>query len=326
MMRRRRLVMAGSGVFCLPRWSVAQPAERVWRIGWIGSVDSIREPYSIAFVQRLQELGFVEGRNLKIDYRHAGGKVDRLPEVAADLMRQKPDLLFGGGAESTLIAMKAAGGDVPMVIVATDYDPVATGHVTNLARPGGRITGVTPLQSVLPAKRLELFREMLPAARKVAVFSTMGSQGQLHVTQNAALQLGLTLHVIEFKREPFDYEAAFAEVLRANANGLVVLGSALFVPARRKIVDLAAKSRLPSMFHQSQWVDLGGLVSYGFSFTDMYRRSADQVAAILRGTKAGDIPMEQGSRFELVINLQTARKLGLVLPPTMLLRADRVIE
>lgn len=326
MTSRRSVCLAGVGMVMLSRRVGAQQADRVWRIGWIGIIDSIREPYSQAFVQRLQELGFVDGRNLKIEYRHAGGRLERMPEIAGELARLKPDVYFASGAEATLIALKAASRDIPIVVVATDFDPVATGHVTNLARPGGRITGVTPLQAVLPAKRLELLRELLPSTRKVAVFTTAGTVGQLEVTQDAARRLKLALHVVEFKREPFDYDAAFADAVRAKSDALMVLGSALFVPARRRIPELALKAKLPTMFHQAQWADVGGLASYGFSFSDMYRRAADQVAAVLRGAKVGDIPMEQGSKFELVLNLVTARALGLTVPQSIMLRADRVIE
>ena len=326
MKQRRAALTSALVLLALPRWTAAQQPERIWRMAWLGVIDATKEPYSQAFVRRLQELGFADGRNLKIDFRHAAGKLERLPELAVELERSKPDLYFTGAAEAALKALKATRGDTPIVIVAADFDPVATGHVTNLARPGGRITGVTPLQSVLPAKRLELLKELLPSARKVAVLTNAGTVGQLEVTQEAARRLGVTLQVIEFKREPFDYEAAFAEIARARSDALFVLGSSLFVPARRLIPELATKAKLPSMFHQGQWADSGGLASYGFSFVDMYRRAAEQVASILRGAKAGDIPMEQGSKFELVINLQTARNLGLVLPPSMLLRADRVIE
>ena len=321
---RRSVILAGVGGMLLPSQVLAQ--DRVWRIGWLGSVDSFKEPYSQAFVQRLRELGFVDGRNLKIDYRHGDGKLERLPAAASELQRLKPDVYFGGGIEANLLALEVVSPDTPIVIAATDYDPVATGHVTNLARPGGRITGVTLLQSVLPAKRLELLRELLPAVRRVAVFTTSGTAGQLEVTQEAARRLGLALHVIEFRREPFDYESAFADAQRAKSEALMVLGSGLFVPARRRIPELATKAKLPTMFHQAQWAEVGGLASYGFSFSDMYKRAAVQVAAIVRGAKAGDIPMEQGSKFELVINLRTAKALGLTVPQSIMVRADRVVE
>ncbi|MGH8704982.1 MAG: ABC transporter substrate-binding protein [Burkholderiales bacterium] len=225
-----------------------------------------------------------------------------------------------------MVALKQAGRDTPIVFVAVDFDPVATGHVTSLARPGGRITGVTALQSQLPAKRLELLKELLPGARKVAVFANDQTAGQLAVAQDAARRLGLALHVVDFKRPPFDYEGGFADAVRAKADAPLVLGSALWVPARRKIPELAMKARLPTVFHHSQWAEVGGLMSYGFSFPEMWRRGAEMVAKILRGVKAGDIPMEQPTVYELAINMKTAKALGIAITPSIQLRADRVIE
>ena len=326
MTTRRELLLVTGALLAAPRWAWAQPAERTFRIGWLGPIDDRNEPHGLAFVQRLRELGFVQGRNLGIEHRHADGRSERLPELAAELARLNCDLFFATGSEGPLIAMKQASRDTPIVIVAFDYDPVATGHVANLARPGGRITGITPLQSVLPAKRLELLKELLPAARKVAVFATAGTTGQLEVTQDAARRIGIALHVVDFKGAPFDYEAGFADAVRAKPDALLALASALFVPGRRTIPELALKHRLPSMFGQSQWADAGGLLSYGFSFPDLSRRAAEQSAAILRGAKAGDIPMEQGVKFEFTVNMKTAKALDIKVPQSILLRADRVIE
>jgi putative ABC transport system substrate-binding protein len=216
--------------------------------------------------------------------------------------------------------------DTPIVFVAVGFDPVATGDVASLARPGGRVTGVTALQSLLPAKRLELLKELLPGVSKVAVFANEQTSSQLSLVQGTARRLGLPLHVVDFKRPPFDYEAGIAEAVRAKVDALFVLGSALWVPARRKIPELALKVRLPSVFHHSQWAEAGGLMSYGFNFPWMYRRGADMVANILRGAKVGDIPMEQPTTFELAINLRTAKSLGITIPQSLMLRADKVIE
>ena len=324
--RRQFLIATCAGALTVLRWAWAQPTERTFRIGWIDPINAINEPYSQAFVQRLHELGFVQGHNLVIEHRPADGRSERLPELAAELARQNCDLFFATGSEAPLIAMKQASRDTPIVIVALDYDPVATGHVTNLARPGGRITGITPLQSVLPAKRLELLKELLPAARKVAVFATAGTKGQLEVTQDAARRMGIALHVVDFKSPPFDYGAGFADAVRVKSDALLALASALFVPGRLKIPELALQHRLPSMFNQSQWAESGGLLSYGFNFSEMFRRAADQTAAILRGAKAADTPMEQGVKFEFTINMKTAKALGVKIPQSLLIRADRVIE
>ena len=324
--RRQFLIAIGAGALAVPRWAWAQAAERTYRIGWLQSINDINDPYSQAFVQRLRELGLVEGRNLVIEFRHADGRPERLRDLAVDLARENCDLFFGGGSEAQLIAMRQASRDTPIVFVAVDFDPVATGHLSSLARPDGRITGITALQSNLPAKRLELLKELLPGARKVAVFANAATTGQLAVVQDAAPRIGMTLHVVDFKSPPFDYEAGFADAVRAKADALFVLGSALWVPARRKIPELALKHRLPTMFHHSQWAESGGLLSYGFNFSELWRRAAEQTAAILRGAKAADTPMEQGSKFEFTTNMKTAKALGLTIPKSVLLRADGVIE
>lgn len=210
--------------------------------------------------------------------------------------------------------------------MAVDFDPITTGHIVSAARPGGQITGITAVQSVLPGKRLELLKELLPNTRKAAVFANDQTVGQLAVSRDAATRLGLALHVIQFKQPPFDYEAAFAEAVRAGVDALFVLGSGLFVPARRRIPELALKARLPSVFHHSQWVEAGGLMSYGFNFPRMWRSGADMVAKIVGGAKAGDIPMEQPTTYELAINMRTAKALGVRIPESIRVRVDRVIE
>jgi putative ABC transport system substrate-binding protein len=246
--------------------------------------------------------------------------------MAAELAKLNCDVFFGGGAEANLVALLNASRDTPIVWIAVDFDPVATGDVASLARPGGRVTGVTALQSTLPAKRLELLKEMLPGATKVAVLTNDESAAQLVLTQGTARRLGIAIHVVDLKRPPFDYEAGFADAVRAKAQALVVLGSGLWVPARRRIHELALKARLPAIFHQSLWVETGGLISYGFNFPTMYRRGADMVAHILRGAKVGEIPMEQPTAYELAVNLKTARALGIKVPESILIRADRVVE
>ena len=327
MKRREFVALVGGAIIARPWRASAQEAGRSYRVGWLGSTPaSFTEPYSLGFVERLGELGFVEGSNLSIEKRQADSKLEKLPALAAELAKLKCDVFFGGGVGATLAALAAAGGDTPIVYVSVDFDPVATGDVATLARPGGRVTGVTALESVLPAKRLELLREMLPGVSKVAVFANDQTSEQLSLVQGTARRLGLQLHVVDFKRPPFDYEAGFAEAVRAKADALFVLGSGLWVPARHKIPELALKARLPTVLHQSQWAEAGGLMSYGFNFLWMWRRGADMVATVLRGAKAGDIPMEQPTTFELVINLQTAKALGITIPQSLTLRADRVIE
>jgi putative ABC transport system substrate-binding protein len=327
MISRRALLRAiGAGALALPRIASAQTEVRRVRVGWISVSNSFEEPYGVAFVRRLAELGFVEGRNLTLERLHAESRLERLPALSTQLGKLKCDAYFGGGAEANLAALVQADPQTPIVFVAVDFDPVTTGDVANLARPGGRVTGVTALQSTLPAKRLELLKEALPGMRKAAVFTNEQTAAQLALVQGTARRLGLPIHVVDFKRPPFDYEARFADAKRAGADALVVLGSGLWVPARRLIPELALKAGLPSIFHQSQWADAGGLISYGFNFSTMWRRGADMVAAVLRGARAGEIPMEQPTDYELVFNLTTARALRVTIPQSLLVRADRLIE
>ena len=324
--RRKLLLTLGAGALVAPRWAWSQSAGRSYRLGWISVFNTFKEPYSLAFVNRLAELGFVEGRNLSIERLHGEGKLDRMPALSAELGKLKCDAYFGGGAEVNLATLSQASRQTPIVFVAVDFDPVATGDVASLARPGGRVTGVTALQSELPAKRLELLKELLPGMGKVAVFANEQTAAQLALVQGTARRMGLALHLVDFKRPPFDYEAGFADALRAKADALFVLGSGLWVPARRLIPELALKARLPTLFHQAQWIEAGGLMSYGVNFPWMWRRGAEMVANILRGAKPGDIPMEQPTTYELAFNLKTAKALGITIPQSLLVRADRVIE
>lgn len=323
----RRTLLTLTAALAVPQWVRGQADQRVHRVGWLSTTKVQQtEPYGLAFVRRLRELGFVDGRNLTIEYRHADANIEMLPSAAAELARLNVDIFFGAGPEASLVALKQIGGDRPIVFVAIDFDPIATGHVVNPARPGGRLTGVTAVQSVLPGKRLELVKELLPATRKVAVLGNDQTTGQLAVVEEAAKRLALELHVIQFKRVPFDYEGAIADALRAKSEVLFVLGSALFVPARRLIPQLALKARLPSVFHHAQWVEVGGLMSYGFSFPQLWRSAADMVVKIMRGAKAGDIPMEQPTTYELAVNARTAKALGIRIPESIRIRVDRVID
>ena len=241
----RRAFVAGSATLVTARWAGAQTTGRTYRLGWLATVDIFHEPYSEAFVRRLGQLGFLEGKNLSIVFRQAAGRVERLPALAGELVKLNCDALFAGGLEASLVALKRASRHTPIVFVAVDFDPVATGHVASLARPGDLVTGITAVQSILPGKRLELLKELIPDSRKVAVFTNDQTGGQLAVAQDAARRLGLTLHVIEFKRQPFDYGAGVLDATRVNADALFVLGSGLFVEGRRKIPELALKAKLP---------------------------------------------------------------------------------
>ena len=305
----------------------SQAPGRSYRVGWVSASDAFKEePYNQAFVQRLAELGFIEGRNLVIERRHYETKLEKIAALSAELGKLKCDAFFGGGGEASLAALTQANRQTPIVFVAVDFDPIATGDVLSLARPGGRVTGVSAIQSELPAKRIELFKELLPAMRKLAVFTNEQTVTQLTLVQGTARRLGLELHIVDFKRPPFNYEAGFADATRAGADALLVLGSGLWVPGRRLICELALKARLPTAFHQAQWVGTGGLMSYGFDFPKMWRRGAEMVAKVLNGAKVNDIPMEQPTVFELAFNKTTAKVLDIKIPHALLLRADRIIE
>ena len=325
--RRNLLLGVAAAVLVGPRGARAQPAGGKYRVCRISiSAESYNEPYSIAFEKRLAELGFADGRNLIIERRHGDTRLERMPAVAAELGKLKCDVYFGGGGEINLETLTQASPGTPIVFVAVDFDPLVTGDIASLARPGGRITGVTALQSELPAKRLELLKELLPKISKVAVLANEQTNAQLLPVQGTARRLGIALHVVDLKRPPFDFNAGFADIARAKADALFVLGSGLWVPFRKQIPELALKAKLPSVFHQAQWVEVGGLMSYGFNFSAMWRRAADMVADILRGAKPGNIPMEQPKVFELVFNRKTAKALGMEIPGSLLVRADRVIE
>jgi putative ABC transport system substrate-binding protein len=323
---RRDFLRALGAALALPRPALAQPPGRSYRLGWLSSGARRTEPYNVAFAERLRELGFVEGQNLAIEFRSAEGQAQRVPEVAAELARQPCDVLFAPGPEGNLAALKQASPGTPIVVLAADYDPVARGHVASLARPGGRITGVTMQQTELPLKRLEIVTELLPKVSRLAVLADRSTTDQLRVARTGARQLGLDLHVHEFDRAPYDYDGAFAGFVRAKAEALLALTTAFFVPARRQIAELALKHRLPSMFNNDLWVEAGGLLSYGPNFIQAYRRIAEMIGMILNGARPADMPVEQPTAFDMALNLRTARTLRLTIPASIRLRADRVIE
>lgn len=322
---RRSLLAGAAWVVAAPR-SLAQAAGRPRRICWLTSGEPAgSESYERAFVQRLNELGLVEGGNLIIERRGARGVAALLPELATSLVRSGCDLFFAGGIEPNLAALKAVGTQ-PIVFMAVDFDPVARGHVLSLARPGGRVTGVSALQSVLPAKRLELLKEMVPALRTVGVLANSTTADQVAVVRDAAPRLGLEPVLVDLARAPYDFRSAFAQMRRGGAQALLVLGSGLWVAHRSAIVEAAREARLPSMFHNGLWTELGGVMSYGFNFADIWRRGAEMVARVLEGADPATMPMEQPSRYELIVNRKAASAVGLSIPQSVLLRADRVIE
>ena len=326
--RRKILIALGMGAFAAPLTSLAQqqPA-KVPRIGFLqASSPSVNRHFADAFRQGLRAFGYVEGQNIAIEERWAEGKFERLPDLAAELVRLKVDVIVVGSTPGSRAA-KQATTTIPIVMVNVG-DPVGTGLVASLARPGGNVTGLSDLTVDMSAKRLELLKEVAPTASRVAVLwnpTHPTNPLQLRETQVAAQALGLTLQPVEV-RSSDEFERAFAAMTRERASVLLVLGDILTVLHRSRVADLAAKNWLPAMYPFREQAEAGGLMSYGPSLPDMYRRAAAYVDKILKGSKPGDLPVEQPTKFELVINLKTAKTLGLKIPQSVLVRADEVIQ
>ncbi len=307
----------------------AQPAGKVSRIGWLsaGFPRPDRDPPVDAFRQGLRELGYVEGQNLVIEYRGAEGRDERLPDLAAELVRLHVDVLVAVGPIATRAAQHATR-TLPIVMTGT-ADPVGAGFVASLARPGGNITGVSLLMAELPGKRLELLKETVPQSTRVAVLANPDNPVYKLYLNNltvAARALGLHLHVVEVHSAD-ELDPAFAAVTRAGADALMVLSDPVLMDnLRGRVADLAATHRLPAMYNWKMYVEAGGLMSYGPSLPERHRRAATYVDKLLKGANPADLPVEQPTKFELVINLKTAKALGLTVPPTILFQADEVIQ
>jgi len=279
-----------------------------------------------AFKQGLQDHGYTVNRDVTLERRFAEGKPELLTRFAAELVRLKVDVIVAGSTPGA-VAAKTATGAIPIVIVTTG-DPVASGLVASLARPGGNITGVTALGQELAGKRLEVLKEMLPTVSRVAVLSNPDNSDtalSLKGAEVAARILGVELRIQEV-RDPTAFEHAFQAMTRERAGALMVLPDPMFVSHRERIVALSAKSRLPAMYAHREYMDEGGLMFYGASLADMWRRAATYVDKILKGAKPADLPVEQPTKFELAINVRTAKQIGLMIPPNVLARADRVIK
>jgi putative tryptophan/tyrosine transport system substrate-binding protein len=310
----------------------AQQAAQIARIGYLSPNLATGPHLREAFRQGLRDLGYVEGRNLVIEYRDAEGKFERIPALAAELVALKVDVIVTEGANTAVpLAAKQATRTLPIVF-ASAADPVGSGLVTSLARPGGNVTGSSGLSTELVGKRLELLTQAVPGVGQVAVLWLPGVYGErtekemLTGADVAARGLGVRLQFVEARRDPADLDRAFSDMTRARAGALILLPSNLFFRERRRLVDLAARHRLPAAYPWKDFVDAGGLMSYGANPTDSSRRAATYVDKILKGAKPGDLPVEQPTKFELVINLKTAKALGLTIPPSVLGRADQVIE
>jgi putative ABC transport system substrate-binding protein len=301
--------------------------QKIPRIGYLtASSLSAQLARLEAFRQGLRELGYVEGKNVVIEYRHAEGKQDRLPALVAELVHLKVDVIVSAGPAPTRSARQATV-TIP-IVMAQDSDPVGNGFVASLARPGGNITGLATLASEIGGKRLDLLKEIVPKLSRVAVLgdSTFpGNVEALRETELAAEVLAVQLHYLNVQAYK-DIETAFREASRGRADAVLVMTGPVANSHRKEIADLAVKYRLPAIFHQSEYVEDGGLIAYGVSSNDLYRRAATYVDKILKGAKPAELPVEQPTKFELTINLKAANQIGLTIPPNVLARADKVIK
>ena len=327
----RRAFIAGAIAFsAAPVAAEAQQVAKIARIGFLlptnlEASSHVRE----AFLQGLRDLGYVEGRNLVFEYRSAAGKPDRLAALAAELVALKVDVIVAPNTPAALAAKQATGA-LPIVFIGAG-EPVTSGLVTSLARPGGNVTGLSVLSTELVGKWLELLKQAVPGVSRVAVLWQPGAMDErtekdmFKGAEVAARALGVRLQFVE-ARGPADFERAFSEMTRARAGALTVRPAPMFISERRRLVELAAKNRLPAVYAWREFVDAGGLMAYGPNLADLYRRAATYVDKILKGAKPADLPVEQPTKFELVINVKVAKALGLTIPQSLLLRADEIIQ
>jgi putative ABC transport system substrate-binding protein len=312
----------------MPLAAGAQPAAKIRRVGVLSAVSpaSPPSPSHVAFLQGLRELGYVEGENVAIDFRSAEGRLDRLPALARDLVGLKVDVIVTNG-EAAIRAAKVATSTIP-IVMAVVGDPVALKFVASLGRPGGNVTGLTNHNPGLEPKRLQLLSEAVPEATRIAVLSpgnrTLDPQ-YWQETQEAAQVLRVTLLSMEI-RDPKDFSNVFARMSQDRVGGLIAFSDPFFYAHRRRMAELELKHRIPTIHDAREFVEVGSLMAYGPSIQDLFRRAAAYVDKILKGAKPADLPVEQPTKFELVINLKTAKALALTIPPSLLQRADEVIQ
>jgi putative tryptophan/tyrosine transport system substrate-binding protein len=310
--------------------AAAQQPKKVSRIGYLSLTDAANDsPRSGGIRLALRELGYIEGQNLAIEYRYAGEKRDRLPELAAELVRHQIDIIIAADGATVIRPVVDATKTVPIVMMGSGIDPVAAGLVDSLARPDGNVTGITKLGRQLGGKRLELFKEAVPKIVRVAVLYTTGGLGNVIEVKEglpaAARALRLILQPWEV-RDAEDFDKVFAGLNKQRPDGLYALGSSQTSANRKRIIAFSLKSRLPSMYVTRETVEAGGLMSYGADEADSYRRVAYYVDRILKGAKPADLPVEQPTKFELVINLKTAKQIGVTIAPEVLARASRLVK
>jgi putative tryptophan/tyrosine transport system substrate-binding protein len=326
--RRAFLAMIAGGLLVTPLAARAQQAAKVWRIGLLSyaASDSGGAARWKAFREQLRELGYVEGQNIFFESRWGDAQVGRLRGLAAELIDAKVDILVTASSEAALAA-KQATRSIP-IVTATGGDPVKLGVVASLARPGGNVTGVFSLSNELAAKRLEFLKQLIPRVARIAFLRESDNRASalnLRDAENAARPLGLVVQSVGV-RGPKELDAAFVAMKRARADAVIVLEATAFFPDRQRIADLALMHRLPMAAQAREYAEAGALISYGTDYLDLFRRAAMYVDRILKGAKPADLPVEQPTKFELIINLKTAKALGLTIPQSLLQRADQVIE
>jgi putative ABC transport system substrate-binding protein len=328
-MRKINVLTFGAMLFAFCVSAEAQQPTKVPRIGYLSGASFSSSSMSArieAFRQVLRQLGYVEGKNIFIEWRSAEENADRMQELAAELVRLQVDVIVTGGSTSTRSAKKATS-TIP-IVMAQDDDPVGSGFVASLARPGGNITGLSTLSPELSGKRLELLKEIVPRLSRVAVIGNLTSPGSpqgLKEIELAAGALGVKLQHLDVQN-PNDIETAFRAAGKGRADAVIELSGAVLISQRTRVAELAAKSRLPAIYHRREFVEAGGLMSYATNIIDLERRAAIYVDKILKGAKPADLPVEQPTKFEFMINLQAAKQIGLTIPPNVLARADRVIK
>jgi putative ABC transport system substrate-binding protein len=326
MKRRKFIALLGGAIAAWPLGLHAQVPAKIARIGYIaGGGGTMAERMLAALRQGLSELGYIDGQTVIVEFRSAEGLSERIPGLVSELVDLKVDVLVTGSSPGALAAKKATG-TIPIVMVSTD--PIGLGLVASLARPGGNVTGLSYFNEAIQAKRLEMLVDFVPGLARVAVLRnpTVAAHANFWtVTETAAAKLGVSLQALDV-HEPDDFEAAFVAAVRGKAQALIALDDGLTIAYRPRIVALAASSRLPAIYGLREFPDDGGLISYGPNFADLTRRSATYVDKILKGAKPSELPVEQPTKIDLVINRKTANALGLTLPPTLLARADEVIE
>jgi putative ABC transport system substrate-binding protein len=327
-MRRKLFGLAlCATLFALCVSTTAQQPKKVPKIGFLGATSpSIEAARVAAFQQGLHELGYVEEKNIVIEWRWAEGKFDRLPDLAAELVRLDVDVIVTGGSTSSSAA-KQVTTTIPIVMAQVN-DPVGSRIVASLARPGGNITGLSTLVPEISGKRLEMLKEVIPKLSRAAVFgdsTAPGNAQSLRETELAAKALKIQLQYLDILG-PKQIDIAFREAAKGHADAVLVLSAPVLITQRKHITELAAKNRLAAIYPQQEYVEDGGLISYGVSIVDLYRRAATYVDKILKGAKAADLPVEQPKKFEFIINLKAAKQIGLTIPPNVLARADKVIR